>query len=280
MRFGITMFPTDEAITPQELAAACEQRGFESLWLPEHTHIPASRLSPWPGGPNLPREYTRTYDPFVGLAMAAAATTTLKLATGVCLVVERDPIITAKEVASLDRLSNGRLLFGVGAGWNLEEMANHGTDPGRRFRLLRERIEAMKAIWSQDEASYRGELVAFDGIWSWPKPLQQPHPPIIVGGDSEGTFDRVVRWADEWMPIFGRNPEPLAHRIPRLQEKADAAGRGPIPVGVFVAPPDAGKLDELRRAGVTRAVFGVPAASADVVLPILDNHAKLAASLS
>lgn len=279
MKFGVLMFPTDEAMNPAELARAAEERGFESLWFPEHTHIPASRTSPWPGGPNLPREYTRTYDPFVALSMAAAVTTTIRLGFGVCLMVERDPITTAKAVASLDHLSNGRVDFGVGGGWNLEEMENHGTDPSRRWRLLRERVEAMKAIWTTDEASYDGEFVKFENIWSWPKPMQKPHPPVLMGGDSPKTLERIVKYCDEWMPILGRNPEPVANRIKHLQDLAAAAGRARIPVSVFAAPPNPQGLHELAEAGVSRCFLGLPPATADTVLKVLDSHQALIASL-
>src|SRR4051794_38691957 len=192
MRFGLAIFLTDYSIAPDELARMAEDRGFESLFLPEHTHIPTSRRTPYPPGGELPQEYWHTYDPFVALTAAAAATERLRIATGICLVVERDPITTAKEVASLDQLSSGRLLFGVGAGWNIEEMANHGTDGARRFGILRERVEAMKQIWSEEEASYHGEHVDFDGIWSFPKPAQRPHPPILVGGNGPKVVDRVL----------------------------------------------------------------------------------------
>src|SRR5215210_2976375 len=199
MDFGLAIFPTDYTLEPVELGQLAEERGFESLWFPEHTHIPASRETPWPGGSELPKEYWHTYDPFVALSAVAQVTERLKLATGICLVVERDPIITAKEVASLDRLSGGRFLFGVGAGWNREEMENHGTDPDRRFGLMRERVEAMKAIWTSDEASYHGRHVNFDRIWADPKPVQKPHPPVLVGGNADKTLDRVVSYGDEWL---------------------------------------------------------------------------------
>src|SRR5918996_6287094 len=192
MRYGIAIFLTDEAADPATIARLVEERGFESLFLPEHPHTPASRRTPYPAGGELPRQYSRTYDPFVALTAAAAATSKLLLATGVCLVIERDPIITAKEVASVDRISGGRMLFGVGAGWNEEEMRNHGTDPRRRFGVMRERIEAMKEIWANEEASYHGRYVDFDPIWCWPKPLQQPHPPILVGGYGPKVLDRVL----------------------------------------------------------------------------------------
>jgi probable F420-dependent oxidoreductase len=275
MKFGVTTFLTDETIDPVRLAREVEARGFESLWLPEHTHIPADRRSPWPGGAELPRMYTRTYDPFVALAMAAAATTTLKVGTGVCLVVERDPITTAKEVASIDRLSGGRFLFGIGGGWNREEMQNHGTDPTTRWTLLRERIEAMKAIWADDEASYAGQFVQFDRIWAWPKPLQQPHPPIVIGGDGTKTLERVLAYGDEWMPIAGRNPEPLGVRVTRLQELAAEAGRAPIPVGVFNVPGDPAVIEQHRADGATRCVFARSTASRRSSTPSADDAARL-----
>ena len=204
MKFGAFMFPTDYSIGPVELAREVEARGFESLWFPEHTHIPTNRESPYPGGGELPQEYSHTLDPFVALGAAAAVTERIKLGTGISLVVERDPIVLAKEVATLDQISNGRVLLGIGGGWNREEMSNHGTDPTHRWKLMRERIEAMKAIWTQDEAEYHGEFVDFDPIWSWPKPVQRPHPPIILGNAGAGAVRRVVRYADEWMPIGGR----------------------------------------------------------------------------
>ena len=275
MKYGIVMFPTDYAIRPDDLARATEERGFESLWVPEHTHIPASRRSPWPGGPDLPRDYWHTYDPFVALAMAAAVTTTLKIGTGICLVIERDPIITAKEVASLDYLSKGRFLFGIGGGWNAEEMQHHGTEFKTRFRLLRERVLAMKEIWTKEEAEYHGEYVNFDKSWSYPKPVQKPHPPILMGGDAPTTFDRVVEFCDGWMPIPGRSGSGLAGKIAELQRRAKEAGREPIPVTAFMAKPDRGFLDELEASGVDRAIFGVPSETADKVLPLLDQHARL-----
>jgi len=186
MHFGACFFPTAYAISPLELGPALEERGFESVWLAEHSHIPASRTSPWPGGPDLPQMYYDTLDPFVTLGAMAATTTTLRLGTGITLVVERDPIHTAKEVASLDVLSGGRVLFGVGAGWNLEEMADHGTDPDRRFGLMRERVEAMKAIWTSEVAEYHGNQVSFDPMYQNPKPVQSPHPPVHVGGVAPG----------------------------------------------------------------------------------------------
>ena len=201
MDFGAVMFSTDYSIRPDDLAHLLEDRGFESMWVPEHSHIPADRSSPWPGGSELPREYWHTYDPFVALTAAAAVTTNLKLGTGICLVIERDPIMLAKEVASVDRLSGGRFILGIGGGWNREEMANHGSRFRSRWRLLRERILAMKEIWSQEEPEYHGEFVNFDKMWAYPKPVQRPHPPILMGGDGVTTFDRVVEYCDGWMPI-------------------------------------------------------------------------------
>jgi probable F420-dependent oxidoreductase len=255
MELGLAHFLTDYGMQPAELGRKVEERGFESLFLPEHTHIPVSRDTPYPGGTELPREYRHTLDPFVALAAAATATERLKVGTGVCLVIQRDPIVTAKEVATLDHLSNGRFLFGVGAGWNREEMQNHGTDPRTRFTRMRESVEAMKAIWTEDEAEYHGRLVDFDAIWSWPKPVQKPHPPVIVGGLGEKVLDRVVSYGDEWIPNRVKSPEELGERITELQRRAEAAGRGRIPVTVFGAKPEERLLERLRAAGVTRSLF-------------------------
>jgi probable F420-dependent oxidoreductase len=274
MHYGVVMFSTHYAIRPDELAKTAEQRGFESLWVPEHTHIPASRISPWPGGPNLPKEYWHSYDPFVALTMAAAVTTKIKLGTGICLVIERDPITTAKEVASLDHLSKGRFLFGIGGGWNAEEMENHGTGFKSRWRVLRERVLAMKAIWTQEEATYRGQFVNFERIWSHPKPAQKPHPPILMGGDGATTFDRVLEFCDGWMPIAGRMGN-VAERIAALQKRAKDAGRGPIPVTAFMPKPDRAVLDPLEAAGVERVVLGLPSEPSDKVLPLIDGYTKL-----
>ena len=281
MLYGVTMFATDYAIAPDELGRLLEERGFESLWLPEHTHIPASRRTPWPGGADLPKDYWHTYDPFVALTAAAAATKQLKLATGICLVVERDPIITAKEVASLDRLSGGRFIFGIGGGWNAEEMENHGTSFKKRWRVLRERILAMQQIWTEEEAEFHGTYVDFDKIWAHPKPAQRPHPPIIMGGDGPTTFDRVVEFCDGWMPIGARlrGDVPLGDRIAELRTRAQAAGRDPasISVSLYYVRPDRDAIDEMARAGVDRVIFGLPAADKATVLPLLDQYAKLVA---
>ena len=279
MDYGVTMFPTDYAIRPDDLARMLEERGFESYWAPEHTHIPVSRRSPWPGGPELPKDYWHAYDPFVALTAAAMATERLKVATGICLIIERDPITTAKSVASLDRLSNGRFIFGIGGGWNAEEMEDHGTPFKRRWRHMRENVLAMKQIWTEEEAEFHGDLVDFDPIWAHPKPVQRPHPPIIMGGDGPRTFDRVIEYADGWMPIYGRLSDrpSLQEKIAMLKSRAKDASRDPasISVGMFFVPPNRETLDKIEEAGVDRAIFGLPAAERDTVEPLLDTYAKL-----
>jgi probable F420-dependent oxidoreductase len=281
MQFGVSIFNTDYSIRIDELARALEARGFESLWLPEHTHIPKSRKSPWPGGPNLPKEYWHTLDPFVSLATAAAATTRLKLATGICLVIERDPITTAKEVASLDLLSNGRFLFGIGGGWNAEEMENHGTDFKKRWRVLRERVLAMKEIWTKEAAEFHGDFVNFDPIWAHPKPVQKPHPPIILGVNLPNARQRVVDYCDGWLPIAGRVGD-LVAGVADLRERAKRAGRDPnsLTVSVFAATPTEDALREYQKAGVERAIFPLPSAGRDEILPLLDRSAMLTKAFS
>lgn len=276
MKFGITMFPTDYAIGPVALAKAVEERGFDSLFFPEHTHIPTSRRTPWPGGADLPREYSHTHDPFVALTAAAVSTQKLLVGTGICLVVERDPITLAKEVASIDFISGGRFLFGVGGGWNEEEMENHGTDPRTRFRLMRERILAMKEIWTREEAEFHGRFVDFDPIWSWPKPVQKPHPPIYVGGDGEYTLKRVVAYGDAWMPIPGRSQVPLSERMKQLQEMAQQAGRGKIPVTVFGVQPRPEVINHYAEIGVERCIFWLPPVVENDALMLLDRYAQTA----
>jgi probable F420-dependent oxidoreductase len=275
MKFGIAVFPADYAADPATIARLVEQRGFESLFFPEHTHIPVSRRTPYPGGGELPREYSHTLDPFVALTAAAMATERLLVATGICLVVERDPIITAKEVASLDHVSGGRFLFGVGAGWNEEEMENHGTDPRRRFGLMRERIEAMKAIWTEDEAEYHGRYVDFDPIWSWPKPVQKPHPPVLVGGNGPKVLDRVLAFGDEWMPNRMDDEEKLFARVAELQERARAAGRDFIPVTFSSARPKPDVIERLAKGGIHRCVFYVPPVPADEIERHIDKRAAV-----
>jgi probable F420-dependent oxidoreductase len=271
------MFPTDYAIRPGDLAREAEARNFESLFVPEHTHIPASRLTPFPGGGELPKEYSHAHDPFVTLAMAAAATNKLIVATGVCLLIQRDPIITAKETASLDFLSNGRFVFGIGGGWNREEMENHGTRFSKRWRLLRERVLAIREIWTQEAAEFHGEFVDFDPIWSYPKPVQKPHPPILMGGDGPTTFDRVIEFCDGWMPL-GYRSQGLIDKISALRRRAEEAGRDPksIRVTIFGVRPDRKTIEEFQAAGVERVVFMLPPAGPDKVLPALDSYAALA----
>jgi probable F420-dependent oxidoreductase len=275
MHIGVYMFPTDYAIRVDELAEEAERRGFESLWVPEHTHIPTSRKSPFPGGGELPREYSHTLDPFVGLAAAAARTHQIRIATGICLLIQRDTIVTAKEVASLDQLSGGRFLFGIGGGWNREEMEHHGTDYESRFQRLEEQVEALKKIWTEDEAEFHGEHIAFDKIWSWPKPFQKPYPPIILGGHTRHTRQRVVDHCDGWLPI-GFSTEAVLRGIEDLRERAEKAERdiGTISVSVFGARPDRETLDSYEAAGVERVIFALPPAGRDKVLPKLDDLAQ------
>ena len=259
MKFGICYFPTHDGIGPGEIARLVEEHGFESLLFAEHSHIPASRESPWPGGAALPRKYAHTYDLFVAATAAAATTSRLRVGSGVCLVIQRDPIQTANEVASVDDLSGGRFEFGVGAGWNREEMRNHGTDPRTRMRLMKERIEAMKAIWTQPEASYSGEFVEFDRIWSWPKPAQRPHPPILVGGDGPTVLDRVLDFGDAWFPNYsGRG---VLDRYAELRSRADR----PIELQVTSAPTDPKELEALSAAGCTRATYWLPSGNRSTV---------------
>ena len=276
MKYGVAMFPTDYAIQADALARELEARSFESLWLPEHTHIPTSRKSPWPGGADLPRDYWHTLDPFVALGAAAAVTKTLMLGTGICLVIERDPIILAKEVASLDFISGGRVLFGIGGGWNAEEMEDHGTPFGERWKILRERISAMKASWTQEEAEYHGKYVDFDKLWSYPKPVQKPYPPILMGGSGPHARQRAAEFDGHWMPIIGRDP--LDEAMADLRQRAEKAGRDPaaVSVSLFGVRPDEGKLAAWRDMGVARVVFFVPSALAGTVLPLLDQYAAVA----
>jgi probable F420-dependent oxidoreductase len=242
LKFGVAIFPTDYAISMADLAPAAEQLGFESLWVAEHSHIPASRQSPWPAGGELPKHYWHTMDPFVALTAAATASKTIRVATGICLLIQRDPIHTAKEAASVDLVSNGRFVFGIGAGWNREEMADHGTEFSTRWKLLREKTEAIKAIWTQDESEYHGDMVNFGPMWCWPKPVQKPHPPIILGGSG-----------------------------PKM---ARAAGRAPIPVSYYPKP-DAGEIERLAAAGVERCIYYVPPDGRDRALAKLEELARM-----
>jgi probable F420-dependent oxidoreductase len=276
MRVGVVIFPTDLSIRPDTLGRALEERGFESLWVTEHTHIPSSRRTPWPGGPELPDEYRRTLDPFVALTAAAAVTTKLKLGTGISLVAQHHPITLAKTTASLDFVSNGRFLFGIGVGWNEEEMEHHGVDPKQRRSIVREHVLAMKELWTNDEASFTGEHVQFSPTWSWPKPTQKPHPPVIMGGaGGPVTFRHIVEYCDGWMPIHGRRD--VLDKLPMLHAAAEAAGRDPstIDVGVFGCPPKPEVIDAYVEAGVTRVAIVIPPAADDVVLPLLDRYAGI-----
>jgi probable F420-dependent oxidoreductase len=275
MDIGAMMFVTDYSMRPDELGRALEERGFESMWVPEHTHIPTSRISPWPGGPDLPQMYWHTYDPFVALTAAAAVTTNLKLGTGICLMIERDPITTAKEVASLDLISNGRFIFGIGGGWNAEEMENHGAPFKRRWKVLRERIEAMKEIWANEEAEYHGEFVNFDKIWCYPKPAQKPHPPILLG-TFNGGLKRVVNYCDGWVPV-GFDTSTLSESIKELHALAEQAGRSAdeIPVSIFGSSDKEDALASHQELGIERAVLFLPSADRDTLMPTLDKYASL-----
>jgi probable F420-dependent oxidoreductase len=280
--FGVMIFPTDKAINPIQLATEAEARGFESLWFPEHSHIPTSRETPWglrKDAPPLPEEYWRTHDQFVALGAAAAVTKTIKLGTGITLVAQRDPIWLAKEVATVDALSNGRFLFGIGYGWNREELEHHGVKFSERRAVLRERILAMKEIWTNDEASFDGDHVSFSSSWQWPKPTQQPHPPVILGGAAgPKTMRDIVEFCDGFMPIAGRYD--FASQVTELRQMCEDAGRDPatLEFGQFGTPPKAEIIDGLLEAGCSRVVLGLPPAAADTVLPILDSHAELVAS--
>ena len=270
MELALAIFATDTSIAPGELARLAEDAGFESLFFPEHTHIPASRETPYPAGGDLPPEYWHTIDPFVSCTHAAAATERLKVGTGICLVPQREPIATAKSVASVDHVSGGRFLFGVGAGWNLEEMRNHGVDPPGRFGLMRERVEAMKAIWTQEEASYHGRHVDFERIWSWPKPVQRPHPPVLVGGNGERVLDRVLAYGDHWMPNTLPDDDGTIARIEELRRRAADAGRE-VGVTLNAAPTRPERLARYAEAGVDRAVFYVPPAGREDIEPRIER---------
>jgi probable F420-dependent oxidoreductase len=276
MRVGVFYFPVDYGIDISELAYALEERGYESLFLPEHTHIPTSRRSPFPGGGELPKRYAHTHDPFVALSFAAAATKKLRLGTGICLIPERDPIVTAKCVASLDQLSGGRVEFGIGGGWNVEEMENHGARYDTRFKLMRERILAMKALWSEEAAQFHGAMVDFDPVWSYPKPAQRPHPPILLGGETDYTLRRVVEYCDGWFPRPHRGWN-AKEQVARLHAMARAAGRDPasLSISVFRAPTDKAALDGYRAAGIDRAVLEIPDLGRDEILRGLDNNVAL-----
>ena len=272
MHVGVAMFSTDYAIAPTELATALEQRGFESLWLPEHSHIPLTRLSPYPAGGELPKKYYDVMDPFVVLGAIAAVTTRLKLATGICLVPQRDPIQTAKSVATIDQLSRGRFLFGVGAGWNAEEMADHGTDFGSRSEVLAERIAAMRAIWTQSKPEFHGKFVNFGPMMTWPKPVQKPHPPVLVGGGMPYGARRALAFGEGWMPHARRPSYHLLEVLAKFRDMEKASGRT-VPITAFGAEHEPARWSAYRDAGIERIVLSIESAPADAILPQLDRWA-------
>jgi len=275
MKTGVLIFPTDKSIQPIELARACEERGFGSLWFPEHSHIPSSRVTPWGGMKNmppLPEEYWRSHDQFVALTAAAAVTTKLKVGTGITLVAQRDPFWLAKETASLDMISGGRFIFGIGYGWNLEEMEHHGVPTKRRRAFVREKMLAVKERWSKDEASFHGEYVNFESSWAWPKPVQQPHLPVVIGGAGGPLlFRHVAEYGDGWLPIGGRG---VRDALPQLHRAAEEAGRDPAELVVipFGTVPSQGKLEHYASMGITEVVLQLPSAPEDVVLEAIDAH--------
>jgi probable F420-dependent oxidoreductase len=281
LRVGVMTFPTAYSMAVGELAAALEERGFESLWLTEHSHIPVAH-SPWPGGDKLPASYYDVYDPIVALAVAAEHTTTLRLGTAVLIMPQRDPIQLAKSLATIDVISAGRLEVGIGGGWNLAEMANHGTDPARRFRRMREGAEAMVAIWTEDTAEYHGELIDFDPIQAWPKPVQRPHPKIHVGGAAPSALQRVIRYGDGWIPMTGRGEGELVDHVRELRRLASVAGRDPdaLEVTVCGAPQDRATLDGYIDAGVDRVLFVLPSKGRDEILSRLDRLAPVLGQLA
>ena len=276
MRVGAFYFPTDYGINVAELARTLEERGFDSLYVCEHTHIPTSRKSPFPGGGELPKRYAHTHDPFVALSFAAAATKTLKLGTGIALIPQRDPIVTAKSVASLDQLSNGRFIFGIGGGWNVEEMENHGASYDTRFKVMRERVLAMKELWTKEAAEYHGEFVNFDPVWQYPKPKQQPHPPILLGGETDYTLKRIVEFCDGWFPRPRGGWEPKS-AVERLHRMAKDAVRDPksLSITVFRAPNDKAALATYADCGIDSALLEIPDLSRDEILREVDKLAPL-----
>ena len=278
MKFGASMFFTDYSMAPAELAIALEQRGFDIVWAPEHSHIPVSRKTPFIMGGDLPKRYYDVMDPFVTLTAAAMATKTLKIGTGVCLIAQRDPIQTAKLVASIDQISGGRFVFGVGNGWNQDEMENHGTDFANRHKLARENIEAMKAIWTQSKAEYHGEYVNFDPMMTWPKPIQKPHPPILVGGAFPYSARRAIRYADGWMPqVTANSKTPLIDLIPRFRQLAAENGRDPASLEISIGgqQPDIDLIKRYQDAGVDRVSCSLESDKAPSIIPILDTWADV-----
>lgn len=276
MEFGLTIFPTESTIAPVDLGRAVEENGFESLFLPDHSHIPASRRTPYATGGELPPEYWHLHDPLIALTAIATTTARLKLGLGLLVMTERDPITTAKQVASLDQISGGRTLVGVGPGWNLEAMANHGVDPGERTAVFVERVKAMRIMWTEDEAEFHGEHVDFDPIWIWPKPLQKPHPPILVGGYGPTVLDRVISFGDGWLASgLHLDQDALRVRIGELNRMAIEAGRSPIPVTVQLATPELDALDAYAAMGVSRCTFRLYPRDPKDVLDQIKRHAQL-----
>ena len=280
MKHGLTYFPSDDSMRPDAFARAAEERGFESVWFAEHSHIPVSPATPGPpapGEPGLPREYYAVGDPFVGLAMAAAATERLKIGTGICLVPQRDVFQTAKQVATLDLFSGGRFLFGVGGGWNVPEIENHGTPAGKRFAIQREKIEAMKQLWAEERAEYHGAHVDFGPAFAWPKPLQKPHPPIHVGGAGVRAIRRAVRYGDGWIPLMGGGEDDPVGLLPQVRQQLEAAGRDPagFEVSIYMCPPTEEVVARSREAGITRVLFPAPSLPEANLLPVLDTYARL-----
>jgi probable F420-dependent oxidoreductase len=278
MKFGASMFFTDYSMTPAALARALEQRGFNILFAPEHSHIPLSRKTPFVLGAELPKRYYDVMDPFVTLAAAAAVTTRLRLGTGVCLIAQRDPIQTAKLVASIDQVSNGRFVFGIGNGWNQDEMENHGTEFATRHKLARERVEAMKAIWTQDAAEYHGELVDFGPMAAWPKPVQKPHPPILIGGAFPYSARRAIRYGDGWMPqATAKDPTPLTDLIPRFRQMTAEAGRDPATMQIVIGaqPADPALAARYQALDVDYMYPSLPSEKEDTILPILDQWVEV-----
>ena len=273
MHIGLFPFLTDYSMPVHELAIAAEARGFESIWVPEHTHIPVQRKTVYPGGGELPKEYSHTLDPFVALAAAAAVTKEIKLGTGICLIVERDTITTAKTVATLDHFSNGRVLLGIGAGWNREEMENHGTAYVSRFRKMEEQMQALQRIWTQDEAQFHGHYVDFDPIWSWPKPKQQPHPPLILGGETDHTLKRIVQYGDGWLPR-AREPQRVLDGMAQLERYAAEAGRAMSTISISVFAPPAKAMDQFLDTTADRVILMLPAEDSDATLRRLDRYTQ------
>ena len=277
-KFGVSTFPTDFSMQPVELAKAVEERGLDALFFPEHTHIPASRATPFPGGGELPKQYWHGHDPFVALSACAAVTERILLGTGICLIIERDPITTAKEIASLDVISGGRTIIGIGAGWNREEMENHGASYRHRWAISREKVLAMRAIWNDDEAEFHGQHVNFNALWSYPKPVQENGPPIWIGANSKWVFERIADYADGWMPIGGLG----SGNMERLQEAMAAKGRKveDLALALFGAPPNAERVAGRIGQGFDHVIFGLPPEGRDVVLPLLDRYVEVVAQVN